>query len=240
MGIFISADTPQVAVVTGGNSGLGLAIATSFLDSGAKVASLDLADEATSPRENLLYLKCDIAKEAPVKAAISKIVDALGHIDILVNNAGIFDYLQSVTDITAESWHRVIDVNVTGPFNMMHACIPLMLNNSREPASDAPPTTGSFGGQQGPRVPAKGVVINICSTASVHGAAAGAAYTTSKHALLGLTRNSAFMYRDQGLRVNAVLPGGTDTSMLKNLAGKIKEQNMKTLMPFLSCQPPTL
>jgi NAD(P)-dependent dehydrogenase (short-subunit alcohol dehydrogenase family) len=226
--------------VTGGNSGIGLATVLSFLQAGARVACLDLAESAVQSADNLHYEKCDVTSEDSVKVAVANIADKLGKIDILINNAGITDNLEAVADVSSSTWHQVMAVNTTGPFNMMQACIPHMLKNEPKAAPDAPPSFSWMGEQKPPLTPSKGVIINICSEASVHGACAGAAYTASKHALLGLSRNTAWMYREQGLRVNAILPGGVITNMSKNSAGKISPQGYQTLMPFLGCQNPTL
>lgn len=226
--------------MTGGNSGIGLATVAALAAQGCKVACLDLADDATPTADSVLYVKCDITSEASVSAAVASIVETFGHIDILVNNAGVTDNLESVTDVSPATWHRVMAVNLNGPFHMMQACIPHMLKNDPKPAADAPPSFTWQGQQQPPRAPSKGVIINICSAASLHGAAAGAAYTASKHALLGLSRNTAWMYREHGLRVNAIMPGGVMTNMAKNSAGKVSMAGFQTLAPFLACQSPTL
>ena len=229
-----------MVIVTGGNSGIGLETVLKFLAGGAKVASLDLADSPTQPTENLHYVQCDVTSEDSVKAAIASIIQTLGKIDILVNNAGITDNLEPVAEVSAATWNRVMAVNLTGPFNLLQACIPHMLNNNPVAPPTAPPSFSPLGEQKPPKPPSKGAIINICSAASLHGAAAGAAYTASKHALLGLSRNTAWMYREQGIRVNAILPGGVLTNMSKNAGASISRTGYQTLMPFLGCQSQTI
>lgn len=158
-----------------------------------------------------------------------------GHIDILVNNAGVMDDMSRVADTTNEMWTKVIGVNVNGPFNMLRAVIPHLLKNDPQPAADAPPSITRFGKPGPPRVPSKGSIINICSTASFHGGAAGAAYTTSKHALLGLSRNTAWMYRKEGIRTNAIMPGGAATGIYQNSAVSLNPDGYAALQAYMGC-----
>jgi NAD(P)-dependent dehydrogenase (short-subunit alcohol dehydrogenase family) len=111
-------------------------------------------------------------------------------VDILINNAGIMDHFDPVGDVDDEIWNRVMSVNVTGPMRMMREAVNLML----------PKGSGS--------------IVNISSIGGLNGARAGAAYTSSKHALNGLTKNTGYMYSKLGLRCNAIAAGAMETSIL--------------------------
>lgn len=225
--------------MTGGNGGIGLATISALAAKGAKVACLDITDSPAQSTDSVLYVKCDISSAESVVAAIDTVINAFGHIDILVNNAGVSDGLEKVADVSLDLWKRIMGVNINGPFHLMRSCIPHMLMNDPQASSDAPPSLSWRGEQLPPRSPSKGAIINICSTSSIHGAAAGAAYTASKHALLGLTRNTAWMYREQGIRVNAIMPGAVATPMSLNPTRTISPDGYQALQSFFSCQFPT-
>jgi NAD(P)-dependent dehydrogenase (short-subunit alcohol dehydrogenase family) len=112
-----------------------------------------------------------------------------GRIDVLVNNAGVMDYMQGIGELSDDIWRRVLGVNLDGPMFTMRRAVPRMVEQ---------------GG---------GAIVNIASTAGIEGGAAGAAYTASKHALVGLTRNTAWMYATRGVRCNAICPGATRTNI---------------------------
>jgi NAD(P)-dependent dehydrogenase (short-subunit alcohol dehydrogenase family) len=103
------------------------------------------------------------------------------------------DNMEPLADITNESWNRLFAVNVNGPFFAMRLVLPLMLERG------------------------KGVIINNASLGGLYGGRAGAAYTATKHALIGLTRNTAFMYATSGIRCNAIAPGGVNTNIASSM-----------------------
>lgn len=188
----------KVAVVTGAGSGMGLAIAQLFVGQGASVvaadwnaASVEAAAKTIGGR--IVPLSANVAVEADCIAMIERAVSALGRLDILVNNAGVMDLFQSVADVDNETWRRVLSINLDGPMFAMRKAVPLML---------------AQGG---------GSIINIASVAGLGGGAAGAAYTASKHALIGLTRSTAFQYARQGLRCNAIASGGVNTNIMQSV-----------------------
>jgi NAD(P)-dependent dehydrogenase (short-subunit alcohol dehydrogenase family) len=116
-----------------------------------------------------------------------------GRVDILINNAGVMDLFESVADVDNGTWRRVMSINLDGPMYAMRKAVPLML---------------AQGG---------GVIINTASVAALGGASAGAAYTASKHALVGLTRSTAFQYAKLGIRCNAIASGGVNTNIMQSV-----------------------
>jgi len=206
----------NVALVTGGTGGIGSAIVSLLQCQGAAVAILDVSENSAKHEtaQNQVYIKCNVADEDEVNSAIDTIMHKWGHVDILVNCAGIMDGREPIGEVSNAVWERVFAINVTGPMYLMRRCIPIFLKQE-----------------------SKGVIVNICSVASARGPAAGVAYTAAKHALLGVSRNTAWMYAKDGIRCNSVLPGRTDTDILKNSGvSKVGEAGTR-LGPYLSCIP---
>jgi len=114
--------------------------------------------------------------------------------------------IERLTDTTTEDLNKVMGVNFLGPFYLCKAVIPHFLKKPGEVQGQGHST----------QLPKKGAIVNVCSVAAVRGATAGLAYTSSKHALLGLTRNTAYMYHRDGVRCNAVIPGGVMTNIVGN------------------------
>lgn len=187
----------KVAVVTGAASGLGKAIATLYAANGAKVVAADINDtaladvakEITGAGGTVTTVKANMAVAADIDAMIQAATDKYGTVDILVNNAGIMDDFSPVGDVTDAMWDRVMKINVDGPFRAMRNVLKIMLAKQ------------------------SGVIINIASVGGLYGARAGAAYTTSKHALIGLSKNTGYMYAKQGIRCNAIAPGAMNTNI---------------------------
>lgn len=191
----------KVAVITGAGSGIGLAMARRFVAEGAKVIAADwnaaaVEAAAASIGGSIVAIQGNVADETDCVAMIDKAVSEFGRIDILVNNAGVMDLFQSVADVDNAMWRRCMSVNVDGPMFAMRRAVPLML---------------AQGG---------GSIINIASVAAIGGGAAGAAYTASKHALVGLTKSTAYQYAKLGLRCNALALGGVKTNIMDSVAGK--------------------
>ena len=207
----------KVAVVTGAASGMGKAIAETMAQSGARVLAADIAidrlEDAFAGNAAVTTCGVDMADAASVTAMIGKAVGVLGTVDVLVNNAGIMDLFEGVASLDLDVWRHVMAINLEGPMHAMRAALPVML------------ARGS------------GSIVNICSTAAVSGAAAGCAYTASKHGLLGLTRSTAWIYADRGIRCNAVLPGSTATNIRESMTGRIDEVSLARLMPFHNIAP---
>lgn len=195
----------KVAVVTGAASGMGKAIAELYAKEGAKVIVADLNLEGaeavvkgiTSNNGVAKAVKANVAQLQDIENMIDTAVNEYGTLDILVNNAGIMDGFEPVGDITDERWDLIFDVNTKGVMRAMRKAIPIFLEKG------------------------KGVIVNVASTGGLNGAHAGATYGASKHAVVGLTKNTGYMYATQGIRCNAIAPGGVET----NIAASMKSIN---------------
>ena len=201
----------KTAVVTGGGSGIGLAMASALAHAGAQVslwgrradvldraaASLASAPGAVSTRV------VDVSDEAAVVAAMAAEAEELGGLDILVANAGAGFGRERLTDATTEVWDKTLGINLTGAFWTIREAAKAMLS----------------GGQPG------GSIIAIASVAAVDGAAQNHAYGVTKAGLTALVRSSAVELGRKGVRVNAVLPGWIATDMTEGLQGSDAFQN---------------
>jgi len=175
------------AVVTGGGSGIGLAVARLLASQGARVAVLDL-----SPGDEFVGLKADVTDDASVRLAVEEAAQRLGGIDILVNNAGI-GAIGTVADNPDEQWHQVFDVNVVGMVRVTRAALP-HLRRSQHAA-----------------------IVNTCSVAATAGLPQRALYSATKGAVLSLTLAMAADHIGEGIRVNCVNPGTADTPWIGRL-----------------------
>jgi NAD(P)-dependent dehydrogenase (short-subunit alcohol dehydrogenase family) len=189
--------TGQVAVVTGGNGGIGLGFARGCAGAGAAIAvwarnaekSAAAVDELRGLGVDAIAVTCDVSDEGSVAAAREETIDRLGRIDICVANAGTTG-LGRIEDLSLAEWRRVMAINLDGAFLTIRECARAMI----------------AGGQGG-------AIVGISSVSAVHGAAANPHYGASKTALLGLVRAAAVGLARHGIRVNAVLPGWTRTDL---------------------------
>lgn len=177
----------RICVVTGAASGIGRSMARRFAAEGARVVAVDIDESRLAKVTSELGCEGIIA-DVCSDADIARMLDQ-ERVDVLCNNAGILDSLTPLAEVSDELWDRVIRVNTTAPFKACRAVIPQMI---------------AQGG---------GTIVNTCSAAALSGGRAGAAYTASKHALLGITRSIAWYYGEQGIRCNAIAPGAIQTKM---------------------------
>jgi len=188
-------------IVTGGGSGIGRAAVLQFAEAGSKVVVADVnAETAASVVAEVMALGGsavavvgDLSLQEVVDRVVATAVDTYGSVDVLVNNAGIMDSMDGPDETSDAEWERVIRVNLTAPFLLTRAVLPVMLAKG------------------------KGAIVNTASEAALRGSAAGTAYTVSKHGVVGLTKSTAIHMRDKGIRVNAVAPGGTATNIVVNI-----------------------
>jgi NAD(P)-dependent dehydrogenase (short-subunit alcohol dehydrogenase family) len=191
----------KVAVITGAASGMGKAMATRFAAEGAKVVAADWHGEALdavvaeikSTGASIIAVQGDVSKKEDAERIINEAVLAFGRVDVLCNNAGVMDLNQGVGELDDDMWKRVMGINVDGPMFLSRRVVPLMV------------AQGS------------GSIINTASVAGLGGGAAGAAYTVSKHALVGLTRATAYRYALEGIRCNAMACGAVETNISQSV-----------------------
>ncbi|WP_138750798.1 SDR family oxidoreductase [Paenibacillus sinopodophylli] len=191
----------KVAVITGAGSGMGKAIAELFASEGAKVVVSDLnvdnagkvVDGITEKGGIATAVATNVAIETDVQQLINTAVEKFGTVDILVNNAGIMDNFVPAGELTDELWEKVFAVNTTGPMRTSRMVLPIFIEKQQ------------------------GVIVNIASAGGLFGSRAGAAYTASKHAVVGFTKNVGFQYAKLGIRCNAIAPGAVNTNIAASL-----------------------
>ncbi len=195
----------KVAIVTGGSFGIGRATAIAFAKNGAKVVIADWVedDETLSSIKEFggeaIFYKCDVSKDADVKMMVDKTIEQYGRLDYAFNNAGIEGIMAPTADCTEENWDNTININLKGIWLCMKYEIPHML------------------------AAGKGAIVNCASIAGLVGFPGLPAYVAAKHAVVGLTKNTALEYVKAGIRVNAVCPGAIKTPMIDRITGNKKE-----------------
>ncbi|MGW7073520.1 SDR family NAD(P)-dependent oxidoreductase [Streptomyces sp. NPDC054855] len=205
----------QHVVVTGAASGIGRAVASRIVREGGRVVAVDISADglaalATDLGEALVPVTADITEPVSAEAIVAA---AAGRVDALANVAGVMDNDAAVHEVDDTTWERVLRINVEGPMRLMRAVVPGML---------------AAGG---------GRIVNVVSEAALRGSAAGAAYTTSKHALVGLTMSSAYQYAGTGVQINAVAPGAVATGIAMPAAapfGSARTAKMRVAIPRLA------
>lgn len=195
----------QVAIVTGGASGIGAATVRRFAQSGASVVVADIDMPAAEQLTNTILaeggsaapFRCDVSDESDVVQMVEFTVETFGSLDHAFNNAGIVGSDRQPTGLfESEAWTHTVAINLTGVFN----CLKHELAHMAE-----------HGG---------GTIVNTSSTAGLKAAQAGAAYGATKHGVIGLTKTAAKEYLPRGIRVNAVCPAGVSTPLLEGMAGR--------------------
>ena len=203
----------QVAVVTGGNSGIGLKTVERFLQAGARVVVADLAEnQSLAPGDDIRYIRCDVTDEQQVRDALSLAVADFGGLDILVNNAGMYAGYGKLVDKDRSDFDRCFNVNVLGvSYGIKHAA-QLMRDGGR--------------------------IVNTASAAGLIGAAGIADYSASKHAVVGLTKSAALELADRHIRVNCICPTTVNTPMAHEEGGEHMLAAEKIMVPLgRICEP---
>ena len=202
----------QTVVVTGAGSGIGRATASRIAREGGRVIAVDISVERLDEfvvahgEHDVVLVTGDITEPESVAA----IVAAAGErIDGLANVAGIVDDMTPLHEVSDAVWQRVFAVNVDGAFRLTRAVLPGMLAAGR------------------------GSIVNVASEAGIRGSAGGLAYTASKHAVVGMTKSSAFMYAPSGIRVNAVAPGPVATNIQATFASELGQERVSLAMSIL-------
>lgn len=208
--------TGKTVIVTGAGSGIGRATASRVAREGGRVIALDVSEPrlaefaAEHSGLDITTVTADVTSDAD----IARVLEAAGGtIDALANVAGIMDNMTPLHEVSDEVWERVFAVNVVGLMKLSRAVLPHML------------------------AAGKGSIVNIASEAGLRGSAAGVAYTASKHAVVGITKSSAFMYGPSGIRVNAVAPGGVMTHIEARFDSELAQDRVFTAM---AAMPPAV
>lgn len=187
----------KTVVVTGASSGMGREIALRFAKEGANVLAVarradrlnQLVEDTKDFEGKIIAYSADVTDKDKVEAMIDEAIKQFGKLDVLVNNAGIMDDMSGVGDINDEMFDKVFDINVKSALYSMRKAVKYF---------------EQVGG---------GNIINVASIGGLHGGIAGATYTASKHAVVGLTKNTAFMYAMKNIRCNAICPGAVATEI---------------------------
>lgn len=191
----------KVAIITGAASGMGKAEALRFASEGAKVIVADLNMEGaeavvTEIKENngeALAVKVNVTEQADLENMVKAAMDHYGQIDVVINNAGIFDKYTNSLETTEQQWDLIFDINVKAIYKITNLVLPNMIKRG------------------------EGTIVNIASIAGLVAQMGGAAYTASKHAVVGYTKHIAAVYGSKGIKMNAIAPGTIRTPLTADM-----------------------
>lgn len=203
----------KVALVTGAASGLGLATAKAFAESGASVALADwhgdtvriAVDELSAQGHKTIAITCDVADDAQVEAMVTQTVVAFGRLDAAYNNAGIQNVLAETADTTRDDYDRVMGINLRGEWS----CMKFELQQMRKQGT--------------------GAIVNCSSLGGLVGGAERGIYHAAKHGILGFTKSAALEYAARGIRINAICPGLIWTPMADQMVAAGQEDALKAM-----------
>lgn len=207
-------------VVTGASSGMGHAIVERFVREGAQVVAVarrkerleELAQSLEGAPGKVIVFPGDVTSKEVNEAMIDCAVENFGKLDILVNNAGMMDDMSPIGQVEDERYEKVMKLNVYGPMCAMRKAVNVMREQG----------TG-------------GSIVNVSSLGGLR-TAAGAVYCASKAALLSMTKNTAYMYQPDGIRVNAILPGGIETEIATSM-GMPNKEGYGRIQKVMATQP---
>jgi NAD(P)-dependent dehydrogenase (short-subunit alcohol dehydrogenase family) len=212
----------KTVLITGAGSGIGRATALAFANKGASVVLVDLVPsglkaslmEIGAKSRGCMTITADISDETAVQSAFKLAVERFGRIDFAINAAGVTHASTLTADISLSDWDRVMRINVTGTWLCMREELKHM---------------AAHGG---------GAIVNIASLAGLRTLAMLTAYVSSKHAVIGLTKNAAVEYGPQAIRINAIAPGGTMTAMVEGSVAGLSEADREAAFTQIASYHP--
>ncbi|WOE32499.1 MULTISPECIES: glucose 1-dehydrogenase [unclassified Acinetobacter] len=191
----------KVCIITGAASGMGASEAVEFAKNGAKVIIADLNFEKAKSLADSIQLQggtaypfqVNMTNKTELEALVNFTLKKFSRIDVLINNAGIFDYYTNSLDTSEELWDKIFNLNIKSVFLLSNLVLPTMIAQK------------------------SGAIVNIASVAGLVAQMGGAAYTSSKHAVIGYTKHLAAVYAKNGIKINAICPGTIKTPMTQQM-----------------------